>query len=78
MTARRVSVSLPSDVVERLEQEGNASAFVADAVRAHMRREQVTNYLAAAGITITPEGVERMRQRVADLERRRAARLAAS
>jgi metal-responsive CopG/Arc/MetJ family transcriptional regulator len=74
MTARRISISLPDDVAERLDREDNASAYVAGAVRARMRREQIRGILADAGIDITREGVDRMRERVHALEQRRAAR----
>ncbi len=78
MTTRRISISLPDDVAERLDREDNASAYVAGAVRARMRRESVRDVLAAAGFEITSSGVDRMRERVLDLERRRAARSTAA
>ena len=78
MTSRRISISLPEDVAERLDREDNASAYVTGAVRARMRRESVRDVLSAGGFEITTEGVERMRERVLELERRRAARLTAA
>jgi hypothetical protein len=72
VTTRRISISVPQDVAERLDREENASSYIAGAVRARMRREAARDVLTAAGFAITTEGVDRMRQRVLDLERRRA------
>lgn len=58
-TSKR-TFSLPSDVAARLERETregkNASAYVTDAVRARMRREEIAGLNAAAGIIVTTEG----------------------
>jgi len=62
MTKRRVTVSLPADVAEYLEREGNASAAVTDALRARMNRGAATlAMLRAAGFDITDEGLARAR-----------------
>jgi len=74
---RRFSISLPDDVAEVLDHVDNASAFIADCIRQRRRRDQVRTVLAEAGYTITPEGVDRMRQRVRALEARRRARKSA-
>ena len=72
---RRFSISLPDDVAAVLDRVENASAFIADCIRQRRRRDTVRKVLADAGYEITDEGVERMRQRVHELEaRRRAAR----
>jgi hypothetical protein len=59
---RRITVSLPDDVAEYLDRHPNSSAVVAEAVRARMDRTATTRQmLAAAGFTITEEGVARWR-----------------
>jgi hypothetical protein len=74
---RRFSISLPDDVAAELDRVENASAFIADCIRQRRRRDTVRKVLADAGYEITDEGVERMRQRVHELERRRRERLRA-
>jgi hypothetical protein len=62
---RRITVSLPDDVAERLSREPNASAYVSEAVRDRMEREQTQALLAQHGFTITEEGRARARARLA-------------
>jgi hypothetical protein len=56
---RKLSISVPADVAERLEREPNASAYLVDAARALMRREALAAELAHQGIQVTEEGVAR-------------------
>jgi parvulin-like peptidyl-prolyl isomerase len=65
---QRVTVSLPDDVAQRLAQEPNASAFVAEAVRQQMAREQGRQLLAEQGFQITEEGLARARARLAEAD----------
>lgn len=59
---KRVTVSLPDDVAAYLETRPNASATVADALRAQMSRGAATRAaLVAAGFNITDEGLARVR-----------------
>jgi BMFP domain-containing protein YqiC len=59
---KRITVSLPDDVAEYLAREENASAAVADAVRARMNRGAAAlAVLRAAGFDITDEGLARAR-----------------
>ncbi|MEU9743631.1 hypothetical protein AB0E12_31055 [Micromonospora chersina] len=58
---RKLSISVPPDVAERLEREPNASAFLVDAARALMRREALDAELAHRGIPVAEEGVSRAR-----------------
>jgi hypothetical protein len=74
---RRFSISLPDDLAAQLDRVENASAYIAECMRMRRRRDTVNKVLADAGYEITDEGVERMRQRVHELERRRRARLRA-
>lgn len=63
---KRVTVDLPDDVAERLGKEGNASAFVAEAVRARMRAEDSRTVMESAGFRFTDEGLAAARQRLAE------------
>ena len=59
---KRVTVSLPDDVAAYLDREGNASAAVADALRARMDRAAATvAMLRAVGIEVTDAGRDRVR-----------------
>jgi metal-responsive CopG/Arc/MetJ family transcriptional regulator len=69
---RRFSISLPDDVAAELDNVENASAYIANALREHRRRESTRKLLAEAGYTITEAGVRDMRERVRALEARRA------
>jgi hypothetical protein len=57
---RRITVSLPDDVAEYLDQHPNTSAAVTEAVRAHMHQAATTRaMLQSAGFNITDEGMAR-------------------
>ena len=61
--SKRVTVNLPDDVADRLGQESNASAYVTEAVRDRMEREQTRALIADHGIPVTEEGLDRARRR---------------
>ena len=62
---KRVTVSLPDDVAEYLERADNASAAVADALRAQMNRAATAEaMLRAMGYKITAEGRARWREKL--------------
>jgi hypothetical protein len=62
--SKRVTVNLPDDVADRLGLETNASAYVTDALRERMEREQTRALLAEHGFPpITDEGIARAKQR---------------
>lgn len=65
---KRITVSLPDHVAERLDQEPNASAYVTEAIEGKMRGERVRQQLADAGVQVTDEGLARTRQRLAELD----------
>ncbi|WP_047891197.1 hypothetical protein [Micromonospora sp. RV43] len=65
---RKLSISVPPDVAERLEQEPNASAYITQAVRDRMRLDALDAELAHAGIQITEQGVAAARARRAAVE----------
>jgi len=53
-----VTVSLPDDIAAYLDNESNASAAVAEALRARMKRgAAVAALLRAAGYPLTDEGI---------------------
>lgn len=58
---RKLSISVPPDVADRLDQEPNASAFLVDTVRNRIRVEDLKTELARRGMTPTAEGVARAR-----------------
>ncbi len=62
--SKRVTVNLPDDVAERLGHEPNASAYVTEALRERIDREQTRTLLAEHGFPpITDEGIARARER---------------
>lgn len=67
-SVRKLSISVPSDVADRLATEANASAYVVSAVRARMRLEQLDGILARRGMTVTAEGKARAAAALADAE----------
>ncbi|HZN19808.1 MAG TPA: hypothetical protein VFB84_16730 [Micromonosporaceae bacterium] len=65
---KRVTVSLPDDVAAYLATADNASAAVADAMRAQMDRRAATEaMLRAAGFEVTEAGKARARAALARL-----------
>jgi hypothetical protein len=77
---KRVTVSLPDDIAAYLETHDNASAAVADALRAKMDRGASTEMmLRAMGFDITEDGKARIRaamppftpEQKAEIKRRR-------
>ncbi|MFS8480206.1 MAG: hypothetical protein FWJ93_14845 [Micromonosporaceae bacterium] len=72
--SKRITVYLPEDVAARVEQEPNASAFVASAVRSVINREKTQRALDQAGIEVTAEGIAAMRERYEAGKRRLASR----
>ena len=63
---KKITVSLPDDIAERLEQEKNVSAYVADSIRRRMNGELTRDVLREAGFDITEESIaEARRQRTA-------------
>jgi hypothetical protein len=69
---KKIAVSVPDDVAERLSADDidNVSAYITEAVRRRMRGEETRRLLKQAGFDITDEGVERWRQRLAELDAR--------
>jgi Arc/MetJ-type ribon-helix-helix transcriptional regulator len=65
---KRVTVSLPDDVAAFLDEATNASAVVAEALRAQMDRAAATEaMLRAVGFEISAGGRERVRNHLSGL-----------
>lgn len=60
---KKITVSLPDDVAERLTQEENVSAFVTESIRRRMLGEIVRRQLRQAGINVTEEGIARAEEK---------------
>jgi hypothetical protein len=58
---KKIAISVPDDVADRLSQESNVSAYITDAVRRRMDGERSLEMMRAAGVTITDEGRARAR-----------------
>jgi predicted transcriptional regulator len=54
---RKITISLPDDVAERLAQQSNVSAYVTESVRRRLESESLREALVARGFNITDEGV---------------------
>ncbi|WP_434741144.1 hypothetical protein [Micromonospora sp. SH-82] len=65
---RKLSISVPEDVAERLEREENTSAFLVETVRARIRLDELAALHREFGIEVTPEGVANARARRAAVE----------
>ncbi len=57
---KKITVSLPDDIAERLSHEDNVSAFVAESIRRRILGERVRRQLRDAGINVTEEGIARV------------------
>jgi hypothetical protein len=66
----RVTVNLPDDVAGKLDAEPDADAYVTEAVRERMGREQTSALLAEHGFEITDEGRARARRRLDEARER--------
>lgn len=54
---KKIAISVPDDVAERLAREPNVSAYVTKAVRHRMSAERTREALIALGFNITDEGI---------------------
>jgi glutamyl-tRNA reductase len=59
---KKIAISVPDDVAERLAREPNVSAYITDAVRRRMGAERTRDALIALGFDITEEGTARVRE----------------
>jgi hypothetical protein len=70
---RKLSISLPDDAAEVLDQVPNASAYIADAIRRLHRSDRTRAMMARHGLAITDEGVAAAATRLRAAEARRDA-----
>lgn len=60
---KKLAVSVPDDVAERLSREANVSAYVTDAVRRRMAGEKTLEMLRTLGIDLSPDKMAEVRAR---------------
>jgi len=65
---RKIAISVPDDIAERLDREPNVSAFIAESVRIRMAGESVRQALSSAGFALTEEGRARATQELDKLQ----------
>jgi hypothetical protein len=56
---KKIAISVPDDVADRLAREPNVSAYITAAVRRRMSAERTREALVALGFDITDEGIAR-------------------
>ena len=76
MAMERVSLSLPVDVKAVLDEQPNASAYVAESIRLRRGRERLLQVMSRHGYLVTDEGMSRMGQRLRDKQAQIAAAVA--
>ncbi|MBQ0993727.1 hypothetical protein PSH03_006283 [Micromonospora sp. PSH03] len=54
---KKIAISVPDDVAERLAEESNVSAFITDSVRQRMAGERTRRALRQVGFRLTDEGL---------------------
>jgi len=65
---KKISIYVPEDVREVLDDVPNASAYIAESIRMRRRHEQTRTTLREAGYPVTDGGIERQRQRLKALD----------
>jgi hypothetical protein len=56
---KKIAISVPDDVAERLARESNVSAYITESVRGRMAGERAREILNAAGFAITDDEMEK-------------------
>ncbi|MFC4146890.1 hypothetical protein ACFO0M_11580 [Micromonospora mangrovi] len=54
---KKIAISVPDDVAERLAEEPNVSAFITDSVRQRMAGERTRRALRQVGFRLSEEGL---------------------
>ena len=70
MTAAKISISVPDDLAAELATMPNVSGFIAQAIRDRLERDRLKSMFREHGITLTEDGIGRMRERVHALRKR--------
>jgi hypothetical protein len=60
---RKITISVPDDIAERLDREKNVSAFVAGSLRRTMDAEHTRSVLTQLGFDLSEEGMAEARAR---------------
>jgi post-segregation antitoxin (ccd killing protein) len=61
---RKITISVPDDIAERLDAERNVSAFVSEAVRRRIDAELTHQTLMRLGFDLSAEGMAEARRRI--------------
>lgn len=61
---KKITISVPDDIAERLQEERNVSAFIADAVRVRMEAEHTRRVLTQLGFDLSDEGMAEARAKL--------------
>lgn len=67
---KKIAISVPDDVAERLAREPNVSAYVTDSLRRRMAYEITMRTLAQMGQEPTPQQLAEAESRITDAQRR--------
>jgi hypothetical protein len=65
---KKIAISVPDDVADRLAKEPNVSAFITESVRRRMLAERVRRSMTDAGITLTDEGLANAGRKLDELQ----------
>lgn len=63
--ARKLSITVPDDLAERLDREPDAEAFLIETARTRVRAEEFRAMLTEQGMVVTPGGRARAAARLA-------------
>ncbi|WP_433687004.1 hypothetical protein ACQP0I_25475 [Micromonospora carbonacea] len=61
---KKIAISVPDDVAERLAEEPNVSAFITESVRQRMAGERTRRTLRQVGFRLTEAGLTEAGQRL--------------
>lgn len=61
---KKIAISVPDDVAERLAREPNVSAYITEAVRRNMVAERVHEMQRQAGMDVREEKIAEARERL--------------
>ncbi len=65
---KKIAISVPDDVADRLAKEPNVSAFITESVRHRMSAERIRRSMTDAGITLTDEGIANAARKLEELQ----------
>jgi predicted CopG family antitoxin len=66
---KKITVSLPDDVAERLGSERNVSSYVTEAIRRQISHERTMSLLAQAGYSVTDDEMDEAFTELQDAKR---------